>query len=167
MKKGNDMSNEEETPQAIELESAPEPTTDTPGIRITKPPPTEVRPPLEAEELQAQMAEEELPAEIGVMTEGKIPLEPAVVTPIIRFEGILLAEMTKYKGWIYTEKEIEAIERLIVNCGFSAPPMLQLGICISGLHLAKGGGYILWRRSGKPDSMRLGAEDNIQSEGER
>lgn len=156
--------NDEEAPGQIEIQEAPEPTTDTPGIRITRPPPSEARPPLEAEELQAELEAEELPPDVGVMTQGKIPLEPAVVTPIIRFEGIVLAEMTKYKGWLYTEDEIAAIERLIVNCGLTAPPMLQLAICISGLHLAKGGGWIVWKRQGKPAGMALGADEGIPGE---
>lgn len=134
-----------------------------PGIRIARSKPPDVEPPLAGLE-QELAAEEEaagtkVPPGVGLMAEGKIPLDPLVVTPILRFEGQVLAELTKYKGWLYTQEEIDAIGGLIQQCGISASPSVQLIVCFLGLHMAKGGGWLMWRRTGKPESMHMYAEE--------
>lgn len=125
-----------------------------PGIHIKQAPPIDTAPPLEGIEEGPGEAFQPGP-EIQTMASGRMPLDPLVVTPLLRFEGELLAEMTKYKGWLYSQEEIDAAANLIRNCSIEMRPDMQLAVMLIGLHAAKGGGYLVWRRQGKPENMRV------------
>lgn len=136
----------------------PERVDNGPGIHIDQSPPIDTAPPLEG--FDEGFEEPYRPGpEVQAMTSGRMPLDPLVVTPLLRFEGELLAEMTKYKGWLYSQDEIDAFANLLRNCSFEMDPNVQVLVMIIGLHAAKGGGYLVWRRQGKPDNMRVNSDE--------
>jgi len=113
----------------------------------------EIAPPLTEERL----AEEERPPEEQIAAKkivGKMPLLPGVVKPPLRFEGQVLAEITGYPGWMYTEEDLEDIATLIAECGIEADPRLQVVIALLGLHAAKFTAYVAWRRTGRKGDIR-------------
>ena len=102
----------------------------------------QVEPPLKSEE----EAQPEVPPEVKVIREGKIPIHPVVIKPLFRFEGNMFAELTGYQGWLYSEEDIQAIADLIQQTGLQATPVWQLILLILGLHAEKGMGWVMWRR---------------------
>jgi hypothetical protein len=112
----------------------------------------EIAPPLTME----KQAEEEAAAEAAEPKKivGKLPLSPAVIKPPLRFEGMLLSQLTGYPGWMYTEEDLTDICDLIAQCGFEADPKIQVLISLVGLHGAKFAGYMAWRRGTKKDDLR-------------
>jgi len=120
------------------------------GLRIKRTRPADVIPPLTGEEVA-----EEIAPEVRVAAEGKIPISPAVVKPLLRFEGIVLAETTGYKGWLYTEEDLENIAELVQQCGLTATPMIQLFLALGGMHAERGMGWVMWKKAGKPDAMSM------------
>ncbi len=118
------------------------------GIKITEQA-TEIKPPLE--EGEEVKPEEEI--EPGRVT-GKIPLSPAVIKPPLRFEGMVLAEITGYPGWLYTEEDLEDIAELIRECGWEMDPRLQILLSLVTIHGAKFTGYMAWKRTGRKGDLR-------------
>ena len=118
------------------------------GLRVTRAREAEVPPPLLEEEIA------EVPPEVRVAAIGKIPISPAVVKPLLRFEGIALAETTNFSGFLYTEEDLENIAELVQQCGLQATPMLQLFLALGGMHAERGFAYFAWRKGGKPEGMK-------------
>jgi len=110
----------------------------------------EIKPPLEGYEA----VEEEETKVIGKPLKGKVPISPAMVKPPLRFEGLVLAEVTGYPGWIYTEEDLEDIATLIQECGFELDPRIQVFVALGTLHAAKFTGYLNWKRSGRPRDIK-------------
>lgn len=108
----------------------------------------EVAPPLAGKEGEKIEGEEE-EKDLGVVKSGKIPINPAVVKPLLRFEGIALAEFTGYSGWLYSEEDLANIAELVQQMGMEATPAMQLGLVLAGLHAEKTMGYFTWKRAGK------------------
>lgn len=138
------------------------------GIKVTRTE-GELEPPLtaEAEKFEAEAAEQEIAAKKVV---GKMPISPAVIKPPLRFEGLALAEVTGYPGWIYTEEDLEDIASLIAECGWEADPRIQVIFALVGLHGAKFTGYMAWRRSGRPGDLKkrteTGEVEKVEHKGE-
>ncbi|MBT9132990.1 MAG: hypothetical protein DDT33_01521 [Firmicutes bacterium] len=128
--------------QGIEIEDSGEP-----GI-IMDEPTGDLEPPIK----DTQADEPELPTARQVT--GKIPISPAVVKPPLRFEGLLLSQLTGYPGWIYTEEDLDEIAKLVQECGYEATPAIQLLLVMAGLHGAKFGGYLAWKKAGRPGDLR-------------
>lgn len=124
------------------------------GIRI-KPAKGELKPPLEKEEGEAPL-EEKIEAKKVV---GRLPIHPAIIKPPFRLEGEVLAEITGYPGWIYTEEELEGIASLIAECGWEADPRLQILLGIVTMHGAKFAAYTIWRRRGRKGDLRKPEEE--------
>ena len=118
------------------------------GIKVIEAP-TEIKPPLEGPEEEAPVEE----IEPGRVT-GKIPLSPAVIKPPLRFEGMVLAEMTGYPGWLYTEEDLEDIAELIRECGWEMDPRIQILLSLVTIHGAKFTGYMAWKRTGRKGDLR-------------
>lgn len=118
------------------------------GIKVVEQP-TEIKPPLE--EGEPEPCPEEI--EPGRVT-GKIPLSPAVIKPPLRFEGMVLAEMTGYPGWLYTEEDLEDIAELIRECGWEMDPRIQILLSLVTIHGAKFTGYMAWKRTGRKGDLR-------------
>jgi len=124
------------------------------GIKAAK---AEIPPPLKPETEEG--AEEGAPPPPGEapkkrITE-KIPIVGAVVKPPLRAEGYILAELTGYPGFVYTEEDLENIAQLIDQCGFEATPLVQLAIVLAGLHGAKFIGFQMWKKAGRPGDLRV------------
>ncbi len=118
------------------------------GIKVVEQP-TEIKPPLEEGEEAAPKEE----IEPGRVT-GKIPLSPAVIKPPLRFEGMVLAEMTGYPGWMYTEEDLEDIAELVRECGWEMDPRIQILLSLGTIHAAKFTGYMAWKRTGRKGDLR-------------
>ncbi|MBT9148540.1 MAG: hypothetical protein DDT32_02315 [Syntrophomonadaceae bacterium] len=127
--------------QGLEIEDSGEP-----GI-IMGEPTGDLEPPIK------DIADEpELPTARQVT--GKIPISSAVIKPPLRFEGLLLSQLTGYPGWIYTEEDLDEIAKLVQSCGYEATPAIQLLLVMAGLHGAKFGGYLAWKKAGRPGDLR-------------
>jgi len=118
------------------------------GIKVVEAP-TEIKPPLEGPEEEAPVEE----IEPGRVT-GKIPLSPAVIKPPLRFEGMVLSEITGYPGWLYTEEDLEDIAELIRECGWEMDPRIQILLSLVTIHGAKFTGYMAWKRTGRKGDLR-------------
>jgi len=141
------MAGKEETKSDIEINQPP----DTGGgIKITEQP-TEIAPPLGAPEEGEEGPAEEI--EPGRVT-GKMPLSPAVIKPPLRFEGMVLSEITGYPGWLYTEEDLEDIAELIRECGWEMDPRIQILLSLVTIHGAKFTGYMAWKRTGRKGDLR-------------
>jgi len=108
----------------------------------------ELKPPLGEDYRQ-----EEEPPEARQVT-GKIPLSPAVIKPPLRLEGSILAETTGWKGWIYTEQELDELCSLIEQCGVEMSPQFQVFIALGTMHGVRVVGFMDWRRRGRPGDAR-------------
>jgi len=118
------------------------------GIKVVEAA-TEIKPPLEGPEDQGPAEE----IEPGRVT-GKIPLSPAVIKPPLRFEGSVLAEVTGYPGWLYSEEDLEDIAELIRECGWEMDPRIQILLSLVTIHGAKFTGYMAWKRTGRPGDLK-------------
>ena len=123
------------------------PKKETGGIEIT-PTEGELAPPLKEEVV------EEIPEVVPPRPPTKIPLSPAVIKPPLRFEGQVLSELTGYTGWLYTEEDLEDIANLIEQCGWEVAPQIQILIALLTLHGVKYGGYLAWKRAGRPGDLK-------------
>ena len=108
----------------------------------------EVRPPLEPLDGK-ELEEEEKEEDLRVVQSGKIPIHPAVVKPLLRFEGEALKEFTGYPGWLYSEEDLANIAELVQQTGLEATPIMQLMLALAGAHAERTMGYFAWKRSGK------------------
>jgi len=90
----------------------------------------------------------------GAKISGKIPIMSSVIKPPLRFEGLMLSELTGYNGWIWSEDDLEDIASLIQQCGVTLTPEIQLAIAMLTIHGVKFGGYIAWKRSGRPGDLK-------------
>jgi len=153
------MANEEETKEELEKPEerikVGEVTEKPSGIRILKRGEPEVEPPLK--EGEGEPGLEELP-KVKLAREGKIPISRGVVKPLLRFEGMALAEQTGYSGFLYTEEDLEDIWQLIEQTGLEATPVVQVFLVLGGMHAERFGGYWMWRKAGKPPGMAMHAE---------
>jgi len=120
------------------------------GIKIIEQA-TEIKPPLSSPDEEKEPSVEEI--EPGRVT-GKIPLSPAVIKPPLRFEGMVLSEITGYPGWLYTEEDLEDIAELIRECGWEMDPRIQILLSLVTLHGAKFTGYMAWKRTGRKGDLR-------------
>ena len=139
---------EQEKPKQKPFEVTP-PAGKSSGIAITRKGESEVRPPLEMPE-GGELPPEGLEPGLEKVTSGKIPINPAVVKPLLRFEGIALNEFTGYPGWLYQEEDLENIAELVQQTGLEATPVMQLGLVLVGLHAEKTMGFFAWRKAGRP-----------------
>jgi len=125
----------------------------------------EIKPPLDLEAEAAQEAEEARESEeAAAITPGKIPLSPAVIKPPLRFEGMLLAELTGYPDFVYTEEDISDICEIIKQCGWEATPKSQVLLVLLGIHAAKFAGYMAWKRAGRPGDLKKKVADEKHPE---
>jgi len=97
---------------------------------------------------------EEKPISVLKGVPKKIPIPAAVVKPPLRFEGLLLSQLTGYPGWIYTEEDLEEIAQLVRECGFEASPFILLMTAMAGIHGAKLAGFMAWKKAGRPGDLR-------------
>jgi len=141
------MAEEDKSDIKIKKESAGEG-----GIKVIEAP-TEIKPPLEGPEEEAHVEE----IEPGRVT-GKIPLSPAVIKPPLRFEGMVLSEITGYPGWLYTEEDLEDIAELIRECGWEMDPRIQILLSLVTIHGAKFTGYMAWKRTGRKGDLRTASK---------
>ena len=126
----------------------------------------ELPPPLTEEKERAEAAYE-AEETAGKRVLGKVPISPAVIKPPLRFEGLALAEITGYPGWMYTEEDLEDIATLIQECGWEADPRIQVLFALVGLHGAKLTGYLAWKRSGRSGDLKKRTETGEQPKTER
>jgi len=121
-----------------------------PGGIGVEPTEGEIKPPLEQPE--GEEIPEEVPEAKRVM--GKVPLSPAVIKPPLRLEGTVLAEATGWKGWLYTEEELNDLCELIEQCGIEMRPQVQVLIAFGTIHGVRIAGYMAWKRRGRPGDTR-------------
>ena len=120
------------------------------GIKIIEQP-TEIEPPLSsADEGKEPSVEEIEPARVT----GKVPLKPGVVKPLLRFQGAVVADVTGYPGWMYTEEDLQEIGELIELCGWTMDPRIQVVASLAGLNAAKFTAFQLWKRRGRPGDLK-------------
>lgn len=133
--------------------------TEPSGIKIQKTK-GELAPPLTEEKIvEEEKAGEEVVAKKVI---GKIPLSPAVVKPPLRFEGLILSEITGYPHFIYTEEELEEITQLVQECGLEADPRLQVLISLGTIHAVKFADYQRWKRSGRPGDLKKKEKGEVE-----
>jgi len=125
------------------------------GIRILQRGEPEIEPPLK-EGVEAEA--EELGPAVKVAREGKIPISRGVVKPLLRFEGLLLAETTGYRPFLYTEEDLEDIWELVEQTGLEATPAVQVFLALGGLHAEKFAGWLMWKKQGKPEELSMKKE---------
>lgn len=122
------------------------------GIKVT-PEEGEIKPPLEVPEGEELPPEgEEVPAAKRII--GKIPISSAVIKPPLRLEGTVLAQVTGYPGWMYTDEELDAIASLITECGWEMDPRFQVILSIGTLHAGKFMAMKIWERAGRPGDLK-------------
>jgi len=119
------------------------------GIRI-EPTEGEIKPPLE--QVEGEIPSEEAPEAKRIL--GKIALSPAVIKPPLRLEGTVLAEATGWKGWLYTEEELNELCELIEQCGIEMKPQVQVLISLGTMHGVRVACYMNWKRMGRPGDTR-------------
>ena len=127
---------------------------DTGGIHIRQET-GELEPPLGAEEEEG-LPEEEVVAE---KVTGKRPIHPALIKPVLRLEGEILKELTKYPGFAYSPEELDAATELVNELGLQATPQVQLIILLLSLHAVKFAGYLAWKRKRKTETGELEREE--------
>ena len=88
-------------------------------------------------------------APVSTVKREKVPISPALVKPPLRFEGVLLSELTGYDGWLYTDEDLNNIAELVEKCGLEASPAMQLILAVLGIHGAKAAGYLTWVQRGR------------------
>lgn len=108
-----------------------------------KPPLTETEP---SEELSSEETGGKSPLE--TMKGGALPIHPALPKLFLSVEGNILAELTHYEGFRYTEQELQYASEIICALGLNLDPRIQALVAIMGLHMEKFGGYMAWRRGG-------------------
>ena len=140
-----------------------------PGIEVEKPTEAEKGKGIEIERKKAEIppplpegeevvAEEEVAAKKVI---GKIPIHPAVVKPPLRLEGNVLAQLTGFPGWIYTEEELDAIAELITECGWEMDPRIQIILALGTLHGVKFMAMRIWQAQGRPGDLRRKKETGV------
>ena len=131
-----------------------EPGKETGGIQI-KPTEGEIKPPLAAQfKEEAERGEEGEEEEVTRKVTEKIPISSAIIKPPLRLEGNVLAEVTGYPGWIYTEEELEEITLLIQELGVMLSPQIQVVIALATMHGAKFTAWQIWKRTGKKGDLK-------------
>lgn len=138
-----------------------EPATTEKGIRFTKPT-AQVAAPFAGREEEEELKQPlplkgEIGAEERVMRAGKVPLHPAVIRLPFSVSGRVLSELTKYPGFIMTERELQDLAELWMACGVEMNPLLQASIGTTSLLGAKSLGYFAWVKAGRP-AIRVTAE---------
>ena len=124
------------------------------GISI-KPTEGEIKPPLEEQfKEEAERGEEGEEEEIARKVTEKIPISSAIIKPPLRLEGNVLAEVTGYPGWIYTEEELEEITLLIQELGVMLSPGIQVVIALATMHGAKFTAFQIWKRTGRKNDLK-------------
>ena len=119
---------------------------------------TQVAPPLAGMAEGEEAPIPEVPPKIGIMARGAIPLQPGAVKAVFRFKGTFMAELLKWDGWEYSDKDLEDIAELAANLGIMAPPWMQLVGLILALDGAK---LVAWRTlkaTGKLPSRKVVGE---------
>lgn len=111
------------------------------------PPVTLEEPTAEGEAIEAARVEGEARA-----AKGGVPLKPAVVRMTLRSEGFLLEYFTGYEGFLYDEATLNDLAELAQDLDVRLSPLAQFITGIVSVHMVKVGGYIAWRRAGKPES---------------
>lgn len=112
----------------------------------------EIAPPILEEEERTEEEAKEVPGAQKVA--GKIAISAAVIKPPLRLEGNLLADITGWAGWLYTEEELEDICQLIAQCGWELQPQYQALIALATLHGVRFVGFTAWKRKGRPGDLR-------------
>ena len=110
----------------------------------------EIQPPLGPAGLVGE--EIEAPAEVGRVTkivEG-VPLHPATVKIVLRGEGLLLAHLTKFDGWIYNEEMLRDFGELAEQLEIKMNPLWQFVTTLVAVHMVNFSGYMAWKKMGKP-----------------
>ena len=131
-----------------------EPGKETGGIQI-KQTEGEIRPPLEEQfKEEAERGEEGEEEEVTRKITEKIPISSAIIKPPLRLEGNVLAEVTGYPGWIYTEEELEEITLLIQELGVMLSPGIQVVIALATMHGAKFTAFQIWKRTGRKNDLK-------------
>jgi hypothetical protein len=74
--------------------------------------------------------------------------------------GTIAFQFTGYSPFQFTQKELQTIANLAAACEIKAPARIQLIIGLVTLLGAKIGGYVLWRRAGKPP-IHFDADGNM------
>ena len=141
---------DEGTKDGVEIKQPPE---TEGGIKVEETP-GEIPPPLQEGEGEEAPpgAEEEAPP--GKRIISKVPISPAVIKPLLRLEGNVLAQATGYPGWLYTEDEADAISTLISECGWEMDPRFQIVLSIGTLHAGKFMAMKIWEKTGRPGDLK-------------
>ena len=114
----------------------------------------QVIPPLSGGLYQEEQ-EAKVETEAGILSQGAVPLHPAVVRPIFRFEGQVLAEWTGYDGWEYGQEDLNDLAEAAAQMGIMAPAWAQFMLLVVGLHGVRFTAYRAWKRSGRASSKRI------------
>lgn len=92
-----------------------------------------------------------------VASQGKVPLHPAVITLPASILGRIGTELTGYPGFTFTQRELDDLADLWMQCGIEMPPLLQASIGTTAMMGGKTLGYFAWVKAGKPPV--IGADD--------
>ena len=125
----------------------------TGGIQI-KPTEGEIEPPLKEQFKEEAESRAEGEEEVTRKITEKIPISSAIIKPPLRLEGNVLAEVTGYSGWIYTEEELAEITALIQELGIMLTPQIQIVIALLTIHGAHFTGWQIWKRTGKKGDLK-------------
>ena len=79
-----------------------------------------------------------------------IPLSVDFVEITLGSVGTIAFQLTGYSPFQFTQKELQTIANLAAACEMKAPAQIQLIIGLVTLVGAKVGGYVMWKRAGKP-----------------
>lgn len=115
----------------------------------------EIKPPLEDQfKEEAEKGVEGEEEEVTRKITEKIPISSAIIKPPLRLEGNVLAEVTGYPGFMYTEEELEEITALIQELGVMLSPSIQVVIALATMHGAKFTAFQIWKRTGKRGDLK-------------
>lgn len=117
----------------------------------SKPPITEeeVAPGAEGAEAKGKRVAEEVAA--GELKKGKVPLHPAMIRLPLSVIGRVAETATGYRGFEFTDRELNDLAELWMQCGIEISPVAQAIVASVSILGFKAGGYFAWRRAGKPE----------------
>jgi hypothetical protein len=122
-------------------------------VEWQKPEDLDSRPPInEQEELEKEgkrLAEE---GAVEELKKGKVPLHPAFVRLPFSITGRAAAAATGYPGFEFTDRELNDLAELWMQCGVTVSPVMQAAVATIVIVGIKTISYAQWKKAGKPKS---------------
>jgi hypothetical protein len=158
-------SNNENQPKPADSDKKPMPEAQSPGLNVMadaglSKPPLEGVPEPPAATAPADVAAGQPEAEVPKGSKEPIAITVDFVEITLGSMGTLAFQFTGYSPFQFSQKELQTIANLFAACEIKAPAQIQLIIGLVALMGAKIGGFVMWRRAGKPP-IRFDADGNM------